>query len=351
MNNQHESRTIEIVRKERPGVESQTIEVVYKDRSKAETDVQLNEIERGQLCQSTIESLYKATGGLTSFPGLLKTIIIDKAWERRVNKGRVIELSSLRELITEKPIRGWGEDPKMVEAVIKDDPECLAMFREAMKSERGGDHTTEQGKQQAKRNNVTDCSEPVTGNSKAYTCERLSKVAPELFEEVKAGRMSANAAAIQAGIRKKPTPEDACLSAFLKADNKLQVLDALIDKLTNEQRSYFIESVRRLDTRDTLPNQGDSNQRNKYVELSLQGKWIAVARSWLEDNCPCSVDKYYQCVSQLMPTHIARFRGNRNPQLSMAKAALYRLEKGYSSLQQAPCVDVIDGRITLRSRT
>ena len=156
---------------------------------------------------------------------------------------------------------------------------------------------------------------------------------------------------VDGGIRKKPSHDEACVNAFLKADNKLQVLDALIDKLTNEQRSYFIESVRRLDTRDTLPNQGDSNQRNKYVELSLQGKWIAVARSWLEDNCPCSVDEYYQCVSQLMPTHIASFRGNRNPQLSMAKAALYRLEKGYSSLQQAPCVDVIDGRITLRSRT
>jgi len=36
------------------------------------------------------------------------------------------------ETITEKPVRGWGEDPKKVEAVIKDDPECLAMFRAAM---------------------------------------------------------------------------------------------------------------------------------------------------------------------------------------------------------------------------
>ncbi|MFN6398998.1 MAG: hypothetical protein ACK449_03800 [Planctomycetota bacterium] len=177
---------------------------------------ELNEVEKGQLCQSTIESLYDATGGMKHFPKLLKKIIINKAWERRVNKGRLIELKSLRELITEKPIRGWGEDPKMVEAVIKDDPECLALFREAMKSERGGDHTTEQGKKQAKHNNVMDCSEPVQGNSKAYTCERLSKVAPELFEEVKAGRMSANAAAIKAGIRKKPTAYDVALKAVRK---------------------------------------------------------------------------------------------------------------------------------------
>lgn len=95
--------------------------------------IELNEIEKGQLCQSTIESLYEATGGMKHFPGLLKKIITNKAWERRLSKGKVIELASLRELITEKPVRGWGEDVRTVEAVIKDDPECLAMFREAMK--------------------------------------------------------------------------------------------------------------------------------------------------------------------------------------------------------------------------
>jgi hypothetical protein len=168
---------------------------------------ELNEVEKGQLCQSTIESLYDATGGMKHFPKLLKKIIINKAWERRVNKGRLIELKSLRELITEKPIRGWGEDPKMVEAVIKDDPECLALYREAMKGEPG-------------RPEIGCESQPIktskgTGN-KAYTCERLSKVAPELFEEVKAGRMSANAAAIKAGIRKKPTAYDVALKAVRK---------------------------------------------------------------------------------------------------------------------------------------
>ncbi|MEO9595376.1 hypothetical protein [Rhodopirellula bahusiensis] len=69
--------------------------------------------------------------------------IWSKAWERRVSKGQVIELSSLRELITEKPFRGWGEDPKRVEAVIKDDAEALALFREAMVvplREHGGNH-------------------------------------------------------------------------------------------------------------------------------------------------------------------------------------------------------------------
>lgn len=184
----------------------------------------LNEVEKGQLCQSTIESLYEATGGMKQFPGLLKKIIVNKAWESRVNKGKVIELKSLRELITEKPIRGWGEDPKKVEAVIKDDPECLAMFREAMK---------EQGRRSDLCSNPTEVTgQPSNERGKAYTCERLSKVAPELFEEVKAGRISANAAAIQAGIRKKPTAYEIAL----KAAKKLSVDErkSLIKELSNE---------------------------------------------------------------------------------------------------------------------
>jgi hypothetical protein len=162
---------------------------------------ELNEVEKGQLCQSTIESLYEATGGMKQFPGLLKKIIANKAWERRLSKGKVIELASLRELITEKPVRGWGEDVRTVESVIKDDPECLAMFREAMK-EQGGDRKSEDAK--SNRNIVTDRSdaEIVTGNSRAYSIDRVKRECkPEVIAKVMSGEMSPNAALVKAGIR------------------------------------------------------------------------------------------------------------------------------------------------------
>ena len=180
----------------------------------------LNEIERGQLCQSTIESLYEATGGLRSFPGLLKKIIANKAWECRVSKGKVIELASLRELITEKPVRGWGEDPKKVEAVIKDDPEALTVYRAAMLQKPGpkcsGDNVTE-----------LDDTERVTGNSKSYALSRLARDHPELFEAVCNGELSANAAAIQAGFRKVKTP--------------LEQLNHWWKKASAEERGEFME--------------------------------------------------------------------------------------------------------------
>jgi hypothetical protein len=48
--------------------------------------------------------------------------------------------------------------------------------------------------------NITEVGR-VTGSSKAYTVSRLKRQAPELYEAVKDGKLSANAAAIQAGFR------------------------------------------------------------------------------------------------------------------------------------------------------
>lgn len=153
----------------------------------------LNDIERGQLCQSTIESLYEATGGLRQFPALLKKVIAEKAWERRVCRGKVVELKNLRELITEKPLRGWGEDPDKVEAVIRTDPEALLAFREAMKH-------------QGERRNVDDIVIEVerspVGNSRAYSLSRVQRECdPDTVAAVMAGDLSPNAALVRAGVR------------------------------------------------------------------------------------------------------------------------------------------------------
>jgi hypothetical protein len=155
---------------------------------------ELNEIERGQLCQSTIESLYEATGGLRQFPSLLKKVIAERAWERRVCRGKVIELGGLRELITAKPVEGWGEDPSKVEAVIRDDPEALAAFREAMKH---------QGERTDIRDNITEVESPsATGTSRAYSISRVQRECdPQTVAAVMAGEMSANAALVKAGVR------------------------------------------------------------------------------------------------------------------------------------------------------
>jgi len=157
----------------------------------------LNEIERGQLCQSTIESLYEATGGLRQFPSLLKKLIAERAWERRVCRGKVIELRSLRELITAKPVHGWGEDPSKVEAVIRDDPEALSAFREAMLGKPGRPKADEESD-----NNVIGLERSAVGNSRAYSIARVQRECdPDTVAAVMAGEVSPNAALVRAGVR------------------------------------------------------------------------------------------------------------------------------------------------------
>lgn len=60
------------------------------------------------------------------------------------------------------------------------------------------------------------------------------------------------------------------------------------------------------------------------LELSLQGKWIALARTWLEQNGPCTMQEYMLGVIPLMPTHIARGRKPRATEAFLAKDALRR---------------------------
>lgn len=200
----------------------------------------MNEIECGQLCSSTIKSLYIAAGGLKNFPGLLKKVITTQAWKRRINKGRLVELNSLRELITEKPPTGWGEDTSKVEAVIKDDPEAVAMYQEAMSLETplkalGANQHSEKEPESPTRdtpstgcNNITP-TQQVRGTGTSYTVKRfLRDITDEqlpqsrrdelqsIYDRIKAGELSVNKGAIQAGYRRQKTKLQTAFSAFLK---------------------------------------------------------------------------------------------------------------------------------------
>jgi len=48
-----------------------------------------------------------------------------------------------------------------------------------------------------------------------------------MLDRIEAGELSINAAAIQAGIRKKPTQEDICLRSFKKCSNHAEMLTRL----------------------------------------------------------------------------------------------------------------------------
>jgi hypothetical protein len=152
--------------------------------------------DRGAIVDALWHAVDDAAGNLANVPGLVRRVLETEAWRKRSHRGRVFEHERFLDFVTAKPLAGCGWPPEKVEALIKDEPATLAMWREAVTPQNVNQHTVP-------HDNVIRHQQ---GNSKAYTLDRLKREAPGLFQAVCAGKLSANAAAIEAGFRKKPTP-------------------------------------------------------------------------------------------------------------------------------------------------
>jgi len=82
--------------------------------------------------------------------------------------------------------------------------------------------------------NINSVSEPKGGTGKTYTLRRLARDRPDLLDRVEAGELSANAAAIEAGFRSKPSPADVVAKMLPKLSREelervADMIEALID--------------------------------------------------------------------------------------------------------------------------
>lgn len=124
---------------------------------------------------------------------------------------------TFREFIESSPLRGLGESVADVERLLADEPDALARLREELTASVGAPEGNANAKKSI-NDIIINCSKPdlfdlppekpkrqkktEQGTRRDYTLTRLKQNAPELFEDVKAKRLSANAAAIQAGFRR-----------------------------------------------------------------------------------------------------------------------------------------------------
>jgi hypothetical protein len=76
------------------------------------------------------------------------------------------------------------------------------------------------------------------GTDTSYTLRRLARDNPELLDKIEAGELSVNQAAIQAGIRKRPSQGELCVKAFRKAENRLEVLKLIIAELDEHEIKF-----------------------------------------------------------------------------------------------------------------
>jgi hypothetical protein len=160
---------------------------------------------------------------LSELPATLKEIIKTKAWQRWRWVGSTFSQNSLGGYLTSLPPNGVGIELDTVKKLIADDPEAEVAFRDEMVGDQGA-HVPH-GYNIPMRNR-----RPARGTSRAYLLDRLKRERPDLFNAVKTKRLSANAAAIEAGFRRKATPFEQVLKLLPKLtdaerDQVRQLLD------------------------------------------------------------------------------------------------------------------------------
>lgn len=157
---------------------------------------------------------------LQRFPMLIEEAIDHEVWRFRTCRAKGRPFSNLIEYLEHNEPDGCQVSKERVEQLIAKDAAVLTKWRKAVTGADGVRHGYD---------NITT-SHPITGTSRAYTLDRLSREAPHLHAAVCAGELSANAAAIQAGFRKKPTAFD--------------TVRKLLPKLTAEERAELAHMLK-----------------------------------------------------------------------------------------------------------
>jgi len=148
-------------------------------------------------------------------PTLLNNILKTRAWETRTDQNGQ-PFKSFNDFVTHRRWEGLGSDiqelllyckrkefKNVKEAIMREMPEWPTLADAGAKGGRGNKAS----------NNITS----FRGTSQAYAIRRLKRDRPDLAEKVIRRELSANAAAIEAGFRKPPSPLKALQNAWSRA--------------------------------------------------------------------------------------------------------------------------------------
>jgi hypothetical protein len=186
---------------------------------------------------TSLARLVNSTGWeLKSLPGMVKRVITENMWPERVVRvtGEIATFKTFGEFVTTPPPAGLGTDIETLERLCRDDAEAITLLRQATTRPVGSNqHTTGS-------DNVTTQT-PDRGNTRAYTLDRLTRERPDLYERVVNKELTANAAAIEAGWRKRKVQIDPEPQA---------VVSFILRHFSDEERAYIVRALLGLDAAD-----------------------------------------------------------------------------------------------------
>lgn len=169
---------------------------------------------------------------LSKIPELLKQVIEMDLWRDFRNKLEIdVHHDRFIDYVTDtRPLCGLGTDLRTLKNLCRDDPEALDLIDRVTQQPPGG------GKNQHTEclvDNINEAEERPTGTSREAALRRLRKDRPDLHALVIERKLSAHAAMVEAGFRKKPSSMEVIKNHIKKLDR------AEIDELIG-----FIEKIR-----------------------------------------------------------------------------------------------------------
>lgn len=145
-------------------------------------------------------------GGAQAFaviPAALKKIIIEKQWRDRLDKnGKPIV--SFEAFVTHRLWQGLESSIADLRVYCRKEPEIERLVMAEVEPEATHAQAGAKGGRGKKASdNITSFQR---GTSAIYLLKRLKRDRPDLFEQVLDGTLSIHAAAVEAGVRSKPSP-------------------------------------------------------------------------------------------------------------------------------------------------
>lgn len=174
---------------------------------------------------TSVAQMINSTGWeLESIPGLVKRIIEENMWPERMVRmtGEIVRFGTFAGFVTTPPPAGLGTRIETLERVCRDDAETLTLLRQVT--------TNAKHVHVADSDNVT-ISNPTRGNTRAYTLDRLTRERPDLYQRVVNKELTAHAAAVEAGWRKR------AVSVAAEPD---AVVSFILRHFSDEERAYIV---------------------------------------------------------------------------------------------------------------
>ena len=184
-----------------------------------------------RVVSSLQHSLAEGAHGIDCVPKLIVRVIAENLWREFYCEPMQSEVrhESFERYVTDNLPTGLGTTIRFLKNLCRDDAEALKAIDQAIQQKQSGgknQHT----KQKCLLDNIQEAKAP-TGTSRDAAIRRLRKDRPDLLEKVIAGQLSAHAAALEAGHRKKPTHAESCVKSFRKAENRMNTLRQIIDTI------------------------------------------------------------------------------------------------------------------------